>query len=286
MIVTAFVRFSDEPTTDVSWVVSATLALLHGDVLPDEARDLMRLVGLEARDTLLHQVATLHVQEQDAILRLHLACGDHLGERVVHQRLLQIQFGNMTEHILNKDLSLGVHRGEGLDLLPASLHHVDPLRRFDVTYGEGGTRQQELGLLHGGHLDFNVCPNAIKCLTTSSWSSCSPGMTIWRHLVEDDLHVERRVEAHGEVPDGAAEDEVEDLLVLVQLRRHVQHVLLARQRHPHEVCGQDAEEPPAALTRVRVVRLVVCRLLHDLAVDLVTQRLVLVAVLPTVAISP
>lgn len=47
----------------------------------------------------------------------------------------------------------------------------------------------------------------------------------------------------------------------------------------HEVGGDDAEEAPAALTRVGVWRLVVGRLLHDLAVDLVAQTLVLVTML-------
>lgn len=47
----------------------------------------------------------------------------------------------------------------------------------------------------------------------------------------------------------------------------------------HEVGGDDAEETPAALTRVGIGRLVVGCLLHDLAVDLVAQTLVLVTML-------
>lgn len=70
-------------------VVGATSQLLlHADVLADEARDLVRLLRLQPRDALLHQVATLHVQEQHAVLRLHLASRDDLAERIVDQRLL------------------------------------------------------------------------------------------------------------------------------------------------------------------------------------------------------
>ena len=57
--------------------------LLQRYVLPDEARDLVRLVGLQPRDPLLHQVAALHVEEQGAVFRLDLARGDHLREGVV-----------------------------------------------------------------------------------------------------------------------------------------------------------------------------------------------------------
>ena len=55
--------------------------LVDGDVLADEARDLVGLLGLDARDALLHQVAALHVQEQRPVLRLHLPRRYHLIER-------------------------------------------------------------------------------------------------------------------------------------------------------------------------------------------------------------
>ena len=54
--------------------------LVDGDVLADEARDLVGLLGLDARDALLHQVAALHVQEQRPVLRLHLPRRYHLKE--------------------------------------------------------------------------------------------------------------------------------------------------------------------------------------------------------------
>jgi hypothetical protein len=46
--------------------------LVDGDVLPDEPRDLVRLLRLDARDALLHQVTALHVKEQSAVLGLDL----------------------------------------------------------------------------------------------------------------------------------------------------------------------------------------------------------------------
>lgn len=62
--------------------------LLHGDVLPDQTRDLVSLFRLQSRDALLHQVAALHVEVERALLGLDLPRGDHLGVRVMVQRLL------------------------------------------------------------------------------------------------------------------------------------------------------------------------------------------------------
>lgn len=49
-----------------------SLVPLQRDVLPDEARHLVRLLGLQPRDALLQQRAALHVQEQRAVLRADL----------------------------------------------------------------------------------------------------------------------------------------------------------------------------------------------------------------------
>ena len=43
------------------------------DVLLDKSGNLDRLVCLDPADPLLHQVATLHVQVQHSIIRLHLS---------------------------------------------------------------------------------------------------------------------------------------------------------------------------------------------------------------------
>ncbi len=53
----------------------------------------------------------------------------------------------------------------------------------------------------------------------------------------------------------------------------------AQQTRTREIRGEDGEQAPAALGRVRPGALVVGRLLHDLAVHLVPQLLVVVAVL-------
>jgi hypothetical protein len=47
----------------------------------------------------------------------------------------------------------------------------------------------------------------------------------------------------------------------------------------HEISGDNAEETPPSLTRIRIRRFVVGRLLHDLAVHFIPQRLMFVAVL-------
>ena len=64
------------------------MLLLDADILPDESRYLMSVVGLNPHDLLLHEVSILHVQEEGSLLRLHLARGDDLGEGVAGQRLL------------------------------------------------------------------------------------------------------------------------------------------------------------------------------------------------------
>ena len=61
-------------------------SLVYGDVLADESRDLVGLLRLDARYPLLHQVAALHVQEEGAVLGLHLARRYHLKERGVVMR--------------------------------------------------------------------------------------------------------------------------------------------------------------------------------------------------------
>lgn len=51
---------------------TATIALGHCDVLSHQARNLVRLFGLHTDDTLLHQIADLHVQEQCSVLGTNL----------------------------------------------------------------------------------------------------------------------------------------------------------------------------------------------------------------------
>lgn len=61
------------------------------------------------------------------------------------------------------------------------------------------------------------------------------------YLIEEYFSVERwRIVPERMVPDGAAEDEVEGVVRALQLRGHVQHVLVARQRHRQRVARHDA----------------------------------------------
>lgn len=61
------------------------------------------------------------------------------------------------------------------------------------------------------------------------------------HLIEEYFSIERwRIVPERMVPDGAAEDEVEGVVRALQLRGHVQHVLVARQRHRQRVARHDA----------------------------------------------
>lgn len=50
-------------------------------ILPDKSRNLMRLVCLYARDTLLKQIPTLHLQIQRATLCAHFARADNISVR-------------------------------------------------------------------------------------------------------------------------------------------------------------------------------------------------------------
>ena len=45
-------------------------ALLDGYVLADESGNLVRLVRLDARHSLLHQIAAFHVEEEEPVVRL------------------------------------------------------------------------------------------------------------------------------------------------------------------------------------------------------------------------
>lgn len=66
-------------------------------------------------------------------------------------------------------------------------------------------------------------------------------MAVSFYLVEEHFGVERRrVGAQRVVPHGAAEDEVEGVVGSLQLGGHVQHVLVARQRHRQRVARHDA----------------------------------------------
>lgn len=62
-------------------------SLLDGNVLANEAGDFMSLVSLDAGDSLLHQVAALHVKEK-FIFALHLASAHHFRQGVPRYRLL------------------------------------------------------------------------------------------------------------------------------------------------------------------------------------------------------
>lgn len=73
--------------TDAS-ALGVARPLLHGDVLSNQSRDFVSLLGLEPRDTLLHQIPALHVQVKGSFLGFHFPCGDHLGIGVVVQRFL------------------------------------------------------------------------------------------------------------------------------------------------------------------------------------------------------
>ena len=46
------------------------------------------LISLYPCDPLLHEISTLHVKEQGAVLNLDFSCGDDFGEGVVDQCLV------------------------------------------------------------------------------------------------------------------------------------------------------------------------------------------------------
>lgn len=55
----------------------------------------MRLLGLQARDTLLQQVSALHVEEEGAVLGSDFARRDYLGEWPVLYRFVRVQVQEM-----------------------------------------------------------------------------------------------------------------------------------------------------------------------------------------------
>ena len=57
----------------INHVTSRYCYITNCDVLLDKSGNLDCLVGLDPADPLLHQVATLHVQVQHSIIRLHLS---------------------------------------------------------------------------------------------------------------------------------------------------------------------------------------------------------------------
>lgn len=63
-------------------------SLLHGDILPDQTGDLVGLLRLQSGNTLLHQIAALHVEVERAFFGLDLPRGYHLGIGIMVQRLL------------------------------------------------------------------------------------------------------------------------------------------------------------------------------------------------------
>lgn len=64
-------------------------SLFHSDVLSDQAGDFVRLLRLQPGDTLLHQIAALHVEVERALLGFDLPGGDHLGVGVMVQCFLK-----------------------------------------------------------------------------------------------------------------------------------------------------------------------------------------------------
>ena len=66
-------------------------SLIDGDVLFYQSRNFIGLLGLDSGDPLLHQVATLHVQEEGTIVRLHFPRRNDLSEGVMKQRFMSDQ---------------------------------------------------------------------------------------------------------------------------------------------------------------------------------------------------
>ena len=86
------------------------MIITYGDVLLDESSNLHRLVSLDPGDPLLHQVATLHVQEQHPVLGLHLPGGDDLGEGVVEDGLVGDQVQKVdTVFVESQDMLTTLH---------------------------------------------------------------------------------------------------------------------------------------------------------------------------------
>jgi hypothetical protein len=78
-----------EPEADGGRPLITARPLLHRDVLANESRYLVRLLSLQPRDALLHQVAALHVEVQCALLGLYLARRYHLRVWIVIKCFLQ-----------------------------------------------------------------------------------------------------------------------------------------------------------------------------------------------------
>jgi len=74
---------------DAGSTLSVGRPLLHSDILPDKTGDFMRLLRLQPSDTLLHQIAALHVEVECALFGLDLSGGDHLGVRIMVQCFLK-----------------------------------------------------------------------------------------------------------------------------------------------------------------------------------------------------
>ena len=64
-------------------------ALLDRDVLADQTGNLVSLIRLDARHSLLHQITALHVQIQNTIFRFDFSRRYDFGVGIVQQRLLQ-----------------------------------------------------------------------------------------------------------------------------------------------------------------------------------------------------
>ena len=74
-------------------------SLINSDVLLDESSNFVGLFSLDPGDPLLHQVATLHVQKQSAIISLNFSSGDYFGEWVMKESFMGDQI-KKTDSIL------------------------------------------------------------------------------------------------------------------------------------------------------------------------------------------
>ena len=74
-------------------------SLINSDVLLDKSSNFVGLFSLDPGDPLLHQVATLHVQKQSAIISLNFSSGDNLGEWVMKESFMGDQI-KKTDSIL------------------------------------------------------------------------------------------------------------------------------------------------------------------------------------------
>ena len=57
--------------------------LLDGDVLANQTRNLVSLIRLNACHSLLHQIATLHVQKQNTVLRFDFPRRNDFGKWIM-----------------------------------------------------------------------------------------------------------------------------------------------------------------------------------------------------------